>query len=181
MIANTTIGLSQYVRDTIADTDEVDPRIIAEQIAESTPKHLLRAFYTEALVGYVRLALAQTRNAAIRNLQTEERPMLESVAPTSVRRPARSAKRIAAGNVPEDRWRRFLNTSVAVSGGERKRLGSCTRDDIAFVVEGYNSRVEQNARWANYYAELQNEMTRHHVDTVDELPASVIETIGVPA
>lgn len=171
--------LSQHVRDTINDTSEIDPRVLAHKIADNTPQHLLRAFYEEALVGYVRTILAQSRNHAIRSIHTDT--MHETPHTTSVRKPARSAKRIAAGTVPTDRWHRFLNTSVAVAGGLRKRLGSCTSEDIGYVVEGYNSRVEQNARWANYYAELHVEMTRHNVATVDELPTSVIETIGVPA
>lgn len=72
-------------------------------------------------------------------------------------------------------WARALQSRVAVGGGEWKRLGDCTVDDLRSCIADRESFISSVRGQIEGYEKLIAAMQEHAADTVGELTAEQVE------
>lgn len=151
------IGLHRLITETITTAPVDDPRDLAELVAKATPRSRLEAFYREALVGQVRVALSEQRNRALSHTLT----------PPAT--PTRSRK--VAGI--RDWWAELLSSRIHV-GGQWKTIGECGVRELEFAAEERRLLAARVLARAAAYEQLRDLLIEHGVATVAELPADAV-------
>lgn len=151
-----TYDLRAAVLEVLDTSDLADLGDIAAKVAENIPARELRAALAESLRIYVQQINTQRRMS---------NPILHSDRVQS----ARSAK--VAGI--RDRHAAWLRDLIHVDGGH-KPLGECTYEDLMFAAEERRVKARQNATQADRFEEIAKLLQAHSVETVAELPTSVL-------
>ncbi|WP_099021201.1 hypothetical protein [Mycolicibacterium palauense] len=153
------MSLSTLINQVIEEHPLSNPWDVAEMVAKLTPDDDARAFYVEALVPSVRIALANKRNAAI----------------SATRRTQSGSRRPQSSKVDRvrDAWQAALNALVAVGSNEWKPLRECTAEDLRVVIDGRMRHIESVRSQVSYYERLVDALMDQDVSTVGELSGPV--------
>lgn len=153
---STPFSTHALIRTVLSETDLVNPREIAEKVAEATPQSELREAYTEALVGSVRNVLSSQRNAALQAVATADH-----------------SPKIAARR---DWWSSVLASRIFV-GTSWTTLGQCTADNLSYAAAERRKDAQREIVRAGTYDTLREALATHHVETVADLPADVLAPV----
>lgn len=151
----TAFNLRSIVRETLADTSDADPGVVAEQVLAAIPKARTRD------------ALEQTLRLFVRQIISEQRV---SSPPSNVRTIPTTSAKVAA---VRDGWQKRLRDRVHVGDGAWKFLGECTYDDLLSAAAERRDLAERNAAWARQFDSWARLLTEHDVETFAELPLTV--------
>lgn len=151
--------IDQQPQNTADDTvDEV-----AACVAEQTPVEKVQEFYTVALRSLVVAEYRARRNNAMNRLDgaiTEYNPGRKR------RDPRRTSPMVAAIRTW---WSEMLDSRVFVKGREQ-RLGSCTVDDLDFIIKDHESRAVGHVAKADQYRVYRKMLIDNRAVTLDDCP-----------
>ena len=157
--------LRAAVREFAATSDLSDPAEIAEAMLADTTAAVRKAWLSEALPSVVREVISSQRN---------------SVLNSTFRAPRRMPSRSAKVSGVRDWWTALMEQRIAV-GEEWKPFGDLTADDLDVVVAVREQKAERTLAQAQKYRTLQGLLSQHGVSLVRDLPADVLQSIGIQA
>jgi len=159
--------LRAEIRNVLDTTDLTDPGDIADKVAKSIPAKALRDVVRMMLRSYVRQVNNERRTYSPPNFSTGGQR--RSDAQVNI-----AAGRSAKVQAIRDGWQAQLDNRVHVGQSEWKFLGDCTYDNLYALAAERETHAAKNASWARYYRSLAGLLTEHGVETVRDLPATVL-------
>lgn len=164
--------LRALVRDVLDQADDLDLDKLVNEVDRRIE------------VGDRDAALRQSLPAVVRDVVRNGRSHLSIVADTGAQERTRPAADRPSRKVAgiRDYWRRALTAEFSVdNAGGIKRLAELTRADLVFNIESREKIARTNAAKAMELRGLLDLVTRHDVETVGELPESVLASTLVRA
>lgn len=143
------MSLHRLITTTLTTLGSLDPREIAEAVADATPDELVREFYLKTVVAEVRSVLATQRNNA----------MSKALNPS-----AKLAQR-------RDWWAEMLASAVHVGGGLWVTIGECGPAELSFCARERRADAEREIKRAEAFDKLRSLLRKHKVEKVEDLPA----------
>lgn len=151
-------ALNDLIRQVASESNAIDPRKLAEDVASAAPSRQLRELLAEAVVDDCNSYLLATRNRAV-----GARP---------IRRTNTSA-RLAR---QRDWWAEFLSASVHIGNGARKALGDCTLSDLQQMINERIACIAGIQTFIDQYETLAGLMRKHKTTHVRDLPREAVES-----
>jgi hypothetical protein len=145
------LDLAGLIRERLAMDASADPHRVALGIIEDIPEDQCRAALAMLLPDRVRLAIRQERREVARLSEEAWQP----------------------GESKWDLAARVFGQRVHVAG-EWKRLGECTRDDLAVLAGQHDALAAENAAQAKRYRAVARVVARAKADRVSDVPAEKI-------
>jgi len=90
------------------------------------------------------------------------------------RPPATQTNGSRKGSEIRNAWQRVLDAPYAVAGGDHKRLGDCTYEDLYWMAGQLDIQSSDLQSRARGFRELAMLINDHDVTTIRELPAEVL-------
>jgi hypothetical protein len=153
--------LRSLIRAVAAEHPNASPGDLAPEVADRTPKALMRDFYTRTLASYISDVLRADRgNAMDKTFRRGRKPNPSSK--LSDRR---------------DWWKALMASRIYVGDGKWKPLGTCTTDDLKFCIQERMNDIAQLEQTIDNYEHLLMLMRRHRAATVADLPKDAVRNL----
>lgn len=149
----------------IVGDDTVD--VVAASIAEQTPVEKLTGFYSVALRSLVVAEYRARRNNAMNRLDAAINAAEIETSGRRRRDPRRTSPMVAAIRTW---WGEMLDSRVFVKGREQ-RLGSCTVDDLDFIISDHEGRAAGHITKAGQYRVYRKMLIDNRAITLDDCPS----------
>lgn len=152
-------------RDTIADTADPDPAVIAEKIAGQLSDEDCRVALGVILAGWVRVYSA-TLSRSARSAEIRDEPAV---------RDELTGKPLGSARVRRVRdWHARVLASSLFNGEEWKFLRDCTWRDLAGAADQRRTVAEQTQAEARRWSALADLMKRKRYATAADIPADAL-------
>jgi hypothetical protein len=170
-------NLSALVREALHTSRKPDPADVAAEVFEVIPaEHQIEAL-RQALRVYVQNIASRTRYQIVPALSEST-----DLYPGDHRQDETHGSgvpgvgpswRVAAHR---EEWRQMLEKrmSLTTNGREWRVLGDCREGDLKFIAETKRAMAERNLARAQDFLILRSLLRQHKVDTVRELPTTVL-------
>lgn len=168
---------TQLIRQVIGNTGLVDPREIAEVVADRTPDSEVRGFYAKMLVQEVRMHLSNERRNIFSQAGSEPNPDTDPTVGKSGLKPLGKARTRAT--VARDWWADFTSTRVHVGQQSWKLLGDCTFDDLRSMHDERASHADRVLQEAHRFDVLSKLLEEEGVESVGLLDAVKVRAVFV--
>lgn len=193
-------NLRDVIRSIIASNSKIWPidEVVIE-VVDTLDGDDLREALRQALPCLVREILAEHRPQGRIGLPTHNVTGRREVRPPAAHHPVGRSRSITGssrgsfdnvtsttpmngsrkGNEIRDAWQRVLDARYAVAGGDHKRLGDCTYNDLFFMANQLDVQSADLQSRARGFRELAMLINDYDVSTLRELPAEVLmNTLG---
>lgn len=162
-------NLRALIRE-VADTSTIaDPDTLAKEVASRIGRNHVRAALEQALPSLVQAMLSRQRGSFIvpgDQMRVGPQGLDVAGAPTSNR--SRKVQGIRS------MWAAQLRERICVGPKSYKFFGDCDADDLNSAASVREDHARQNAANAARLREIADLLTKHGVDTVRELPDSIL-------
>lgn len=153
--AKTEWSLSKTISTKLQEAVNPGPHLVAQEVANEVPDHLLRKTLATALIAIVGDSIRSQRNHQINSNGSSKWKGV--------------AEDIESGVVD------FLRLNVFC--GEWKFMGECTADDLDYKVDELNEEALELQDTAERYQKIANKMRQKKLTTVSDLPKKEIAKI----
>lgn len=160
--SRSTFDLTALVRKVMDETDLADPADIAAKVVQRVPAKDRLAALQQAMPTFVRVTVTRNRG-----------PMAATSRRIGRKQAGRSAK-VAAIRAAAPVWKRALRERLHVGRGQWLLLGECSYDHLMFAVAERREMALRNTASADRYEKVASALTEYGVETVQELPESVL-------
>jgi hypothetical protein len=169
-------SVAALVRRLIAETSLRGPRELGDKATEMVPAKHLRDALRQAMPHLVRYELQHDRRYTPPAAATSRQARTGEASERMPGRNVNSARSSKAAAIREG-WRKVITGQFHVGGKKWEVLADCSYEQVVFMAGERREKAAKNSWWAGRFTETAQEMRKHGVNRVGDLPEDVLRRL----